>query len=114
MQRGAQPPTAPTDGPSANRADHAQTVGATAIDCAGRLAAATSTGGRCGKFDGRVGDTPIIGAGEVLAAFGLLVGAGRFWVEISCLRFSDKTNTAKTNPKPPKTRKATGRTRTRP
>lgn len=39
------------------------TVGAVARDCRGDLAAATSTGGMTGKLPGRVGDSPIIGAG---------------------------------------------------
>lgn len=39
------------------------TVGAVALDGAGHLAAATSTGGRTNKWPGRVGDTPTIGAG---------------------------------------------------
>ncbi|HJS51393.1 MAG TPA: isoaspartyl peptidase/L-asparaginase [Pyrinomonadaceae bacterium] len=39
------------------------TVGAVACDSSGRLAAATSTGGLTNKKFGRVGDTPIIGAG---------------------------------------------------
>jgi len=39
------------------------TVGAVAINSKGQLAAATSTGGICGKFPGRVGDTPIPGGG---------------------------------------------------
>jgi beta-aspartyl-peptidase (threonine type) len=39
------------------------TVGAVALDRAGNLAAATSTGGLTDKRFGRVGDTPIIGAG---------------------------------------------------
>lgn len=39
------------------------TVGAVALDAAGNLAAATSTGGYTGKSPGRVGDSPIIGAG---------------------------------------------------
>jgi len=39
------------------------TVGAVARDAAGRLAAATSTGGRTGQLPGRVGDSPIPGAG---------------------------------------------------
>ena len=39
------------------------TVGAVARDRAGRLAAATSTGGMNGKRAGRVGDSPVIGAG---------------------------------------------------
>lgn len=39
------------------------TVGAVALDRDGNLAAATSTGGYTNKMAGRVGDTPIIGAG---------------------------------------------------
>ena len=39
------------------------TVGAVARDDAGRVAAATSTGGVRGQVVGRVGDSPIIGAG---------------------------------------------------
>jgi len=39
------------------------TVGAVALDTAGRLAAATSTGGTFGKLEGRVGDSPLVGAG---------------------------------------------------
>jgi beta-aspartyl-peptidase (threonine type) len=39
------------------------TVGAAARDAGGKVAAATSTGGMTGQADGRVGDTPIIGAG---------------------------------------------------
>jgi beta-aspartyl-peptidase (threonine type) len=43
--------------------DRHGTVGAVALDKAGHLAAATSTGGRTNKLVGRVGDTPIVGAG---------------------------------------------------
>lgn len=39
------------------------TVGAVALDREGRLAAATSTGGRTNKPVGRIGDAPVIGAG---------------------------------------------------
>jgi len=39
------------------------TVGAVALDKYGNLAAATSTGGISGKMAGRVGDSPLIGAG---------------------------------------------------
>lgn len=39
------------------------TVGATACDAQGNIAAATSTGGMTNKKYGRIGDTPIIGAG---------------------------------------------------
>jgi len=43
--------------------DWYSTVGAVAIDAEGNLAAATSTGGMANKRWGRVGDSPIIGAG---------------------------------------------------
>ncbi len=44
-------------------ADRHGTVGAAACDAAGHLAAATSTGGMTGKLPGRIGDTPLPGAG---------------------------------------------------
>ena len=40
------------------------TVGAVALDRTGNLAAATSTGGRTGKYPGRIGDSPLIGSGN--------------------------------------------------
>lgn len=43
--------------------DTQDTVGAVALDVAGRIAVAVSTGGVRGKMPGRVGDTPIAGAG---------------------------------------------------
>lgn len=39
------------------------TVGAVAIDSAGHIAAATSTGGMANKRPGRIGDTPLVGCG---------------------------------------------------
>lgn len=47
------------------KAEHPRlgTVGAVALDREGRLAAATSTGGTGQCYPGRVGDSPIIGAG---------------------------------------------------
>ena len=39
------------------------TVGALAMDKLGNIAAGTSTGGRSNKLPGRIGDSPIIGAG---------------------------------------------------
>jgi len=45
------------------RAIHYGTVGAVALDAQGHLTAATSTGGMTNKRWGRVGDSPIIGAG---------------------------------------------------
>jgi beta-aspartyl-peptidase (threonine type) len=50
------------------RAIHYGTVGAVALDADGRLAAATSTGGMTDKRWGRVGDSPIIGAGTYASA----------------------------------------------
>ncbi|MGO4171170.1 isoaspartyl peptidase/L-asparaginase family protein [Bosea sp. TAF32] len=47
----------------ASEAEKHGTVGAVACDVQGHLAAATSTGGYTNKPAGRVGDTPIIGAG---------------------------------------------------
>ncbi len=53
-------------------AEGCDTVGAVAVDLYGRLASAASTSGWTGKLPGRVGDTPIVGAGvyanEVAAA----------------------------------------------
>ena len=43
--------------------DRHGTIGAVALDRTGNLAAATSTGGNTNKRPGRLGDTPIIGAG---------------------------------------------------
>jgi beta-aspartyl-peptidase (threonine type) len=39
------------------------TVGAVALDSEGNLAAATSTGGLCGKLPGRIGVSPLVGCG---------------------------------------------------
>lgn len=45
------------------QAQAADTVGAAALDADGNLAAGNSTGGTAFKYPGRVGDTPLIGAG---------------------------------------------------
>jgi beta-aspartyl-peptidase (threonine type) len=50
-------------GRAASDRDRHGTVGAVALDWSGDLAAATSTGGLTNKHPGRVGDTPIVGAG---------------------------------------------------
>lgn len=52
------------------------TVGAVALDGAGRLAAATSTGGREGKRPGRVGDSPVPGAGNYADAAAAVSATG--------------------------------------
>lgn len=46
-----------------SRPQTSATVGAVAMDDHGTIAAATSTGGVLGKWPGRVGDSPLIGAG---------------------------------------------------
>jgi beta-aspartyl-peptidase (threonine type) len=59
------------------------TVGAVALDLAGNVAAATSTGGLTGKRWGRIGDTPIIGAGTYAdnrAAAISATGAGEYFI----------------------------------
>jgi L-asparaginase / beta-aspartyl-peptidase len=58
------------------------TVGAIALDKTGNLAAATSTGGTSSKRYGRVGDTPIIGAGTYAtpACAVSATGAGEFFI----------------------------------
>ncbi|WP_255486492.1 isoaspartyl peptidase/L-asparaginase [Luteimonas sp. MC1782] len=52
------------------------TVGAVALDGAGHLAAGTSTGGMTNKRYGRVGDSPIIGAGTWADAACAVSGTG--------------------------------------
>jgi beta-aspartyl-peptidase (threonine type) len=53
------------------------TVGAVALDAQGRLAAATSTGGLSNKLYGRIGDTPIIGAGTYASESCAVSGTGQ-------------------------------------
>ncbi len=52
------------------------TVGAVALDASGRVAAATSTGGRTNKRWGRIGDVPVIGAGTYANANCAVSGTG--------------------------------------
>ncbi len=59
------------------------TVGAVAMDKAGHVAAATSTGGLTGKRWGRIGDTPVIGAGTYAddrACAVSATGAGEYFI----------------------------------
>ncbi|PEQ11870.1 isoaspartyl peptidase/L-asparaginase [Novosphingobium sp. PC22D] len=59
------------------------TVGAVAMDREGHLAAATSTGGLTGKSHGRVGDSPLIGAGTYAddrACAVSATGSGEFYI----------------------------------
>ena len=57
-------------------AKHFGTVGAVALDSQGHLAAGTSTGGMTDKRYGRVGDSPIIGAGTYANAQCAVSGTG--------------------------------------
>lgn len=59
------------------------TVGAVAVDAQGHVAAATSTGGLTGKRWGRIGDSPLIGAGtwaDDRACAVSATGAGEFFI----------------------------------
>jgi beta-aspartyl-peptidase (threonine type) len=65
------------------------TVGAVAIDVDGHVAAGTSTGGMTGKRWGRVGDSPIIGAGTYAADGNCAVsatGSGEYFIRASAAR----------------------------
>lgn len=56
--------------------DHFGTVGAVALDAEGHLAAATSTGGMTDQRWGRIGDSPVIGAGTYANAACAMSGTG--------------------------------------
>ena len=62
---------------------HHGTVGAVALDQHGNLAAGTSTGGLTNKRFGRIGDSPIIGAGTYANNMSCAIsstGIGEFWI----------------------------------
>ena len=56
--------------------EHVDTVGAIALDASGHLAAASSTGGVFGKLPGRVGDSPVLGAGLYASQSAGVLGTG--------------------------------------
>lgn len=65
------------------------TVGAVAVDVEGNVAAGTSTGGTTGKRWGRVGDTPIIGAGTYASNASCAVsatGTGEYFIRLTVAR----------------------------
>jgi beta-aspartyl-peptidase (threonine type) len=69
--------------PSQDGTDKFGTVGAVALDQDGNLAAGTSTGGISNKRFGRVGDSPIIGAGTYASNESVAVsatGQGEFYI----------------------------------
>ena len=65
------------------------TVGAVALDQSGSLAAATSTGGLTNKRVGRVGDSPIVGAGTYASNQSCAIsatGAGEYFIRFTAAR----------------------------
>ncbi len=62
--------------PDYGHSDHVDTVGAVALDRRGRLGAGSSTGGVRGQMEGRVGDSPIFGAGLYASRTAAVVGTG--------------------------------------
>lgn len=66
----------PADGEAAGDPPSFGTVGAVALDAAGGIAAATSTGGLSDKMAGRIGDSPVIGAGTWASAVCGVSGTG--------------------------------------
>ncbi len=62
------------------------TVGAVAVDIHGHVAAATSTGGMTAKRWGRIGDSPVIGAGTYASDQACAVsatGSGEFFIRLA-------------------------------
>jgi beta-aspartyl-peptidase (threonine type) len=69
--------------------EHVDTVGAVVLDEGAGLSAASSTGGVFGKLRGRVGDSPILGAGTYASSGAAVVGTGvgeLFLETLACLR----------------------------
>ena len=65
------------------------TVGVVALDRLGNVAAGTSTGGLQGKMPGRVGDSPILGAGTYASNQSCAVsatGAGEYFIRLGVAR----------------------------
>jgi L-asparaginase / beta-aspartyl-peptidase len=75
--------------PDYGHPDHVDTVGAVARDGRGRLSAGSSTGGVRGQMEGRVGDSPIFGAGLYASQSAAVVGTGLgelFIESLACAR----------------------------
>lgn len=91
------PEGAPPPGPASPTAQFQEaadthrygTVGVVALDRQGNIAAGTSTGGLQGKMSGRVGDSPIIGAGTYASNQSCAVsgtGVGEFFIRYTVAR----------------------------
>jgi beta-aspartyl-peptidase (threonine type) len=92
---GAPPPPLPAPSAQPAPADESPstrrygTVGVVALDRAGNIAAGTSTGGMQAKMPGRVGDSPIIGAGTYASNKSCAVsatGAGEYFIRLGIAR----------------------------
>jgi L-asparaginase / beta-aspartyl-peptidase len=84
---GAIVPVALYDEPGDSRSHG--TTGAVALDRHGNIAAGTSTGGMQGKMPGRVGDSPIIGAGTYASNHSCAVsatGSGEYFIRLGVAR----------------------------
>ena len=84
---GAIDPVAFYDEPGDSRSHG--TTGVVALDRSGNLAAGTSTGGLQGKMPGRVGDSPIIGAGTYASNQSCAVsatGSGEYFIRLTVAR----------------------------
>lgn len=85
-------PPAPADGMAENEVPDTHkygTVGVVALDRNGNIAAGTSTGGVQGKRWGRVGDSPIIGAGTYASNASCAVsatGTGEYFIRLTVAR----------------------------
>ena len=83
------PPPVPVAEFEAAEAHRFGTVGVVALDRTGNIAAGTSTGGTQGKRWGRVGDTPIIGAGTYASNQSCAVsatGTGEYFIRLTVAR----------------------------
>jgi beta-aspartyl-peptidase (threonine type) len=86
------PPGIPVEAPAdglAHDEGKKGTVGVVALDTRGNVAAGTSTGGTTGKRWGRVGDSPIIGAGTYASNASCAVsatGTGEYFIRLTVAR----------------------------
>lgn len=83
------PPATPVAAAAADGAPHYGTVGVVALDRWGHVAAGTSTGGTQAKRWGRVGDSPLIGAGTYASDESCAVsatGIGEYFIRYTVAR----------------------------
>lgn len=86
-REGATVPVAQFDESSDSR--HYGTTGVVVLDKQGNIAAGTSTGGMQGKMPGRIGDSPIIGAGTYASNQSCAVsstGSGEYFIRLGVAR----------------------------